>query len=120
MKIGRVSFRDGIHRESFIEMVKSLNLKPPVVIKPNWGFSVIFTEADILDWTLAAIDDEVLVVESFGWARCKEAVEDKKYGPFSREALRRADKWFLRYSGIDKVLKKHNVEYLNITEEVWA
>jgi uncharacterized protein (DUF362 family) len=120
MKFGRVSFRDCIHRESFIEMIKSLNLKPPVVIKPNWGFSVIFTEADILDWTLAAIDDEALVVESFGWARCREAVEEKKYGPFSREALRRADKWFLRYSGIDNVLKKHNVEFLNITEEVWA
>jgi uncharacterized protein (DUF362 family) len=120
MKFGRVSFRDGIHRESFIEMVKGFNLKPPVVIKPNWGFSVIFTEADILDWTLAAIDDEALVVESYGWARCREAVEEKKYGPFSREALRKADKWFLRYSGIDKVLKKHYAEYLNITEEVWA
>lgn len=120
MKFGRVSFRDGIHRESFIEMVKSLNLKPPVVIKPNWGFSVIFTEADILDWTLTAIDEDALVVESYGWARCREAVEEKKYGSFSREDLRKADKWFLRYSGIDNVLKKHNIEYLNITEEVWA
>jgi uncharacterized protein (DUF362 family) len=120
MKFGRVSFRDGIHRESFIEMIKGLNLKPPVVIKPNWGFSVIFTEADILDWTLAAIDDDALVVESYGWARCREAVEEKKYGSFSREDLRKADKWFLRYSGIEKVLKKHNIEYLNITEEVWA
>ena len=119
-KFGRVSFRDGIHRESFIEMVKNLELKPPVVIKPNWGFSVIFTEADILDWTLAAIDGDALVVESYGWARCREAVEDKKYGSFSRDALRKADKWFLRYSGIDKVLKKYEVEYLNITEEVWA
>jgi len=120
MKFGRVSFQDGIHKESFIEMIKNLNLKPPVVIKPNWGFSVVFTEADILDWTLAAIDGEVLVVESYGWARCREAVEEKKYGPFSREALREADRWFLRYSGIDKVLKKHDVEYLNITEEVWG
>ena len=120
MEFGRVSFRDGIQRESFIEMIKALNLKPPVVIKPNWGFSVIFTEADILDWTLAAIDGDALVVESYGWARCREAVEEKKYGPFNREALRKADKWFLRYSGIDKVLKKHDVEYLNITEEVWA
>jgi len=118
-KFGRVSFRDGIHRDSFIDMIKRLDLKPPVVIKPNWGFSVIYTEAEILDWTLAAIDCESLIVESYGWARCREAVEEKKYGPFSREALRRADKWFLRYSGIDKVLKKHDVEYLNITEEIW-
>ena len=101
-------------------MIKGLDLKPPVVIKPNWGFSVIFTEANILDWTLAAIDGDALVVESYGWARCREAVEEKKYGPFGREALRKSDKWFLRYSGIDEVLKKHEVEYLNITEEVWA
>lgn len=119
-KFGRVSFRDGIHRESFIEMIKDLDLRSPVIIKPNWGFSVIYTEADILDWTLAAIDGEALVVESYGWARCREAIEEKKYGPFNRESLRKADKWFLRYSGIDKVLKKHDVEYLNITEEVWA
>jgi uncharacterized protein (DUF362 family) len=119
-KFGRVSFRDGIQRDSFIEMVRGLDLEPPVVIKPNWGFSVIYTEAAILDWTLAAIDGDAMVVESYGWARCREAVEEKKYGPFSREALRKSDKWFLRYSGIDKVLKKHDVEYLNITEEVWA
>ncbi|MFW9769062.1 MAG: DUF362 domain-containing protein [Candidatus Thorarchaeota archaeon] len=120
LKIGRVSFRDIIHRESFIEMIKELKLTPPVVIKPNWGFSVVFTEADILDWTLEAIDGDALVTESYGWARCREAVEEKKYGPFSREALRESDKWFLRYSGIDRVLKKHDVEYLNVTEEVWA
>jgi uncharacterized protein (DUF362 family) len=119
-KFGRVSFREGINKESFIEMIKNLNLRPPVVIKPNWGFSVVFTEADVLDWTLAAIDGEALIVESYGWARCREAVEEKKYGPFSRDALRKADKWFFHYSGIDKVLKKHDVEYLNITEEVWA
>lgn len=120
MKFGRVSYQDSVDRESYIEMIRELNLKPPVVIKPNWGFSVIYTEADILDWTLAAIDGEAIVVESFGWARCREAVEEKKYGPFNPKALRAADKWFLQYSGIDKVLKKYNVEYLNITEEIWA
>ncbi|MFX1579783.1 MAG: DUF362 domain-containing protein [Promethearchaeota archaeon] len=120
MKFGRVSFKDNVLRESYIEMMKQLDLKPPVVIKPNWGFSVIFTEAEILDWTLTAIDGEALVVESYGWARCREAVEEKKYGSFSREDLKNSDKWFLRYAGIDKVLQKHDVEYLNITEEVWA
>jgi len=120
MSFGRVSFSDGISEESFIAMIEELNLKSPVVIKPNWGYSVVYTEADILDWTLKAIDGDALVTESYGWARCRKAVEEKKYGSFSRDALRKADKWFLRYSGIDKILKKHGVEYLNITEEVWA
>jgi uncharacterized protein (DUF362 family) len=120
MRFGRVSFRDDVLRESYIEMIKNLNMRPPVVIKPNWGFSLIFTEADILDWTLEAIDGDAIVIESYGWARCREAVEKRKYGPFSRKALREADKWFLKYSGIDKVLEKYDTEYLNITEEVWA
>jgi uncharacterized protein (DUF362 family) len=34
--------------------------------------------------------------------------------------LRRSDQWFLRTSDIGDVLKKHGVEYLNVTEEVWA
>jgi len=120
LKFGRVTFRDGIHKDSFIEMIKELDIKSPVIIKPNWGFSVVYTEAEILDWTLTAIDCDAVVVESYGWARCREAVENKEYGPFNPEALRESDKWFLRYSGIDKVLKKHEVEYLNVTEEVWA
>lgn len=119
-KFGRVTFRDGIHKDSFIEMVKDLDITSPVIIKPNWGFSVVYTEAEILDWALTAIDCDAIVVESYGWARCREAVEKKEYGPFNPEALRESDRWFLRYSGIDKVLKKHDVEYLNITEEVWA
>ncbi|MHA3963486.1 MAG: DUF362 domain-containing protein [Candidatus Thorarchaeota archaeon SMTZ1-45] len=117
---GRVTFQDRTQRESFIEVIKDLDLTPPVVIKPNWGFSVIFTEATVLDWTLTAIDGDAIVVESYGWARCREAVEQKKYGSFDRDALRNSDKWFLRYSGIDKVLEKHDVEYINITEEIWA
>ncbi len=119
-KFGRVSFHDGVDRESFIQVIKELDLTPPVVIKPNWGFSVIYTEAAILDWTLSAINGDAIIVESYGWARCREAVEEKKYGAWDREALRKSDKWFLRYAGIDKVLEKHDVEYINITEEIWA
>ncbi|MFW9963440.1 MAG: DUF362 domain-containing protein [Candidatus Sifarchaeia archaeon] len=119
-KFGRVSFHNEVHRESFIQVIKELDLTPPVVIKPNWGFSVIYTEAAILDWTLSAINGNAIIVESYGWARCREAVEEKKYGAWDRETLRKSDKWFLRYAGIDKVLEKHDVEYINITEEIWA
>jgi len=91
-----------------------------VIIKPNWGFSVVFTEAKILDWVLSAINGEALVVESYGWARCEEAITKKEYGSMERTVLRKNDQWFLEYSGLDKVLEEHQVEYLNITEEVWA
>jgi uncharacterized protein (DUF362 family) len=34
--------------------------------------------------------------------------------------LRKGDRWFLEHSGNQKVLDKYQVEYLNLTEEVWA
>ncbi|MFX0064018.1 MAG: DUF362 domain-containing protein [Candidatus Hermodarchaeota archaeon] len=120
LKIGNVIVGESVNKESFIEIIKKLNLKPPVIIKPNWGFSVCFTEAMILDWTLSAVDSDALVVESYGWARTEEALNNGSWGSIEPADLRKSDRWFLEYSGIGKVLKKHSVEFLNITEENWA
>jgi hypothetical protein len=59
-------------------------------------------------------------VESYGWARTKEALETGGWGSFEPEDLRESDCWFMEYSGVGEVLKKHGVEFLNITEENWA
>jgi len=118
--IGNAVFETRVDQRSFTRMVKGLDLTPPVLIKPNWGYSVVFTEAEILDWALSAIDGDALVVESYGWARTKEAITKGWEGSFKRSDLRRSDKWFLEFSGIGDVLKDHGVQYLNITEEVWA
>jgi uncharacterized protein (DUF362 family) len=120
VKIGNIVIEEAVDKESFLEVIKHLNLQSPVIIKPNWGFSVCFTEAVILDWVLSAIDSEVIVVESYGWARSEEALKTGGWGSFEREDLRKSDQWFLEYSGIDKILKKHDVKFLNITEENWA
>ena len=120
LKIGNVLVEDSANKESFIEILRELNLKPPVIIKPNLGFSVCFTEATILDWVLTAVDGDALVVESYGWARTKEALESGGWGSFEREDLRESDRWFFEYSGIGNVLEKHGVEFLNITEENWS
>lgn len=118
--IGKVRIEEDANKENFIELIRSLKLKPPIIIKPNWGFSICFTEADILDWTLEACGGDVLVVESYGWARSKEMLTKGEWGSFEKSDLRKGDEWFLEYSGIDKVLEKHGVEYLNLTEETWA
>ncbi|MFX0205407.1 MAG: DUF362 domain-containing protein [Candidatus Hodarchaeota archaeon] len=120
MNLNSVAFFESVNQKNFRNMIKELNLVPPIIIKPNWGFSVVYTEAKILDWILSAIDDEVIIIESYGWARNKEAVTKKEYGPMGVNDLRSSDQWFLDFSGIGKILKKHNVEYINITEEVWA
>jgi hypothetical protein len=54
-QIGKVWIDEDVNKERFIEMIRSLKLKPPTIIKPNLGFSVCFTEAEILDWTLEAL-----------------------------------------------------------------
>jgi len=119
-KIGNVIVGESVDREAFTEIIGKLGLKTPVVIKPNWGFSVCYTEATILDWALSAVDGDALVVESYGWARTKEALETGGWGSFEPEDLRESDRWFFEYSGIGKVLEKHGVEFLNVTEENWA
>ncbi len=120
LKVGNVLVEESANRESFIEVIRELKLKPPVIVKPNWGFSVCFTEAEILDWTLEACNRDALVVESYGWARSKDMLVKGEWGSFERADLRKSDEWFMNYSGIGKVLEKHDVEFLNITEEYWA
>jgi len=120
LKIGNVVVEESANKESFIKLIEELDLKPPVIIKPNWGFSVCYTEATILDWVLTAIDGDALVVESYGWARTKEALETGGWGSFEPKDLRESDRWFMEYSGIGKVLEKHGLEFLNITEENWG
>ncbi len=119
-KIENIVVEDQADKESFIEIINALQLKSPVIIKPNWGFAVCYTEAVILDWVLTALSGDALVVESYGWARSKEALETGGWGSFEPEDLRQSDHWFLEYSGIGKILEKHNVEFLNITEENWG
>ena len=119
MKFGKVMVEQSGGAEVFANMIAEMHLKPPILVKPNWGFSKCFTEAQILDWVLSAVDGEALVVESYGWARTEEALLGKGLGSKQRGALRKSDQWFLGYSGVGEVLKKHGVEYLNLTEEVW-
>ena len=101
-------------------MIESLDLTPPVLIKPNWGTVECYTEAQILDWTLAAIPGEKIVIESHGWARNEATLLQQDPLGLTKANLRKGDRWFLEYSGIDRVLAKHHVEYLNLTEEIWA
>lgn len=119
-KIGNIFIDDSTNKEPFVEIIQELDLKPPVIIKPNWGFSVCFTEAMILDWVLSAVNSNALIVESYGWARTEDALENGGWGSFEPADLRKSDQWFLEYSGIGNILDKHQVEFLNITEESWA
>jgi uncharacterized protein (DUF362 family) len=127
--LGPAKFTKKGSRDIFMDIISGLNLKPPVIIKPNWSSSLIFTESEILDWTLSALDGEVLIVESYAAWRTRLFIEDKGprddnfltlLGNQKKSDFRKNDKWFLKYAGIDRVLERHGVEYLNLSEELWA
>jgi uncharacterized protein (DUF362 family) len=127
--LGPAKFTSEGSRDAYMEMITRLNLEPPVIIKPNWSSSMEFTESEILDWTLSSIDDEVLIVESYAAWRNKIFIEHngprnddllKLLGNQKKKDFRENDKWFLMHSGIGHVLEQHGVEYLNLSEELWA
>ena len=120
MRFGKVILEQSHEPSIYSDVVSKLKLKPPVIIKPNWGTINNFTEAAVLDGVLSAVGGEAIVVESYGWARTEDALNGKGIGSVKRRDLKKNDEWFLKYSGIGDVLKKHGVEYLNVTEEVWA
>ena len=120
MRFGKVILEQSQEPSIYSDVVSKLKLKPPVIIKPNWGTINNFTEAAVLDGVLSAVGGEAIVVESYGWARTEDALNGKGIGSVKRRDLKKNDEWFLKYSGIGDVLKKHRVEYLNVTEEVWA
>jgi len=120
LRFGDMLVEKPADREAFTSVIEDLDLRTPIVIKPNWGTSFCFTEAEILDWVLAAVDGDAVVVESYGWARTEEAVKTGRLGSKKRGYLRKSDRWFLEYSGVGEVLERHGVEFLNVTEENWG
>ena len=120
MRFGQVFVEQDVTPSELGEVISRLNLKPPVIVKPNWGTINNYTEAEIMDGVLSAVSGESIVVESYGWARTKASAEGKGIGSMKKEDLRESDQWFLETSGVGDVLKKHGVEYLNVTEEVLA
>ncbi|MGB9135612.1 MAG: hypothetical protein WCC63_08565 [Candidatus Bathyarchaeia archaeon] len=121
--VGKVADADGMRR-----FLRELNVQGTVfVVKPNWSNAHDFTSAPTLDWFFSALTGKVKVIEGYtAWRN------ELNTGPESKDVItpsnararwrwiKEQDEWFLRFSGIDKVLAKHCVEYINVTEEVWS
>jgi hypothetical protein len=97
------------------------------VVKPNWSNARDFTSAQTLDWLFSSLQGVIKVIEGYtAWRN------ELNTGPKPKEVvtpsnarakwrwIKEQDAWFLDFSGIDKVLTKHSVEYINVTEEVWS
>jgi len=91
LRFGNVILEQSQDPSIYEEVVSKLNIKPPVIIKPNWGTINNFTEAAVLDGVLSAVGGEALVVESYGWARTEDALNGKGIGSMKRGDLKRSD-----------------------------
>jgi len=97
------------------------------VIKPNWSNANMFTSAKTLDLLLSCLDGDKTVIEGYtAWRnRLNTGTEPQDFiTPRNAKTkwrwIKEQDTWFLKYSGVEAVLIKHRVEYVNVTEEVWS
>jgi len=97
------------------------------LIKPNWSNANTYTSARTLDLLFSFLDEDKTIIEGYtAWRNELNTGPEPQDFITPRNAnkkwkwIREQDEWFLQHSGIGKVLKKHGVEYVNITEEVWS
>ena len=97
------------------------------IIKPNWSNANTYTSARTLEFLFGSLDGKKTVIEGYtAWRNQLNTGPEPTDFITPKNARRRwkwikeQDTWFLEYSGIMKVLRKYNVEYVNITEEVWS
>jgi len=135
MKVDSVVIEKVERFTDFKSFVKKLNISGQVfIIKPSWRDAKHYTSAKTLEWLFKSLRGKKIVVESYSPWRNKNFIEEtdrERRGKRktvikatnAREKwkwIKRQDEWFLRYSRLDKVLKKFDVEYVNVTEEVWS
>jgi len=114
--------------KDFRHFLKQLDVQGIVfVIKPNWNNANTFTSAETLDWLFSTLKGRIKLIEGYtAWRN------ELNIGPEPQEVItpsnakakwrwiKEQDKWFLKFSSIDKILAKYDVEYINVTEEVWS
>lgn len=103
-----------------------------IIIKPNWVSPKkgSYTEAKVLEFFFKYFEDKKLIVieGNSAWRNepnlkgIKKILNDSNLEStkHKRDWLKEQDEWFLEYTKIKPLLEKYNVEYINITEEVWA
>jgi len=97
------------------------------VIKPNWSNANTFTSAKMLELLFKCLDCDKTVVEGYtAWRNELNTGPEPQDVITPRNArrkwkwIRQQDEWFLRHNGIEAVLSKYGVQYINVTEEVWS
>jgi len=92
------------------------------IVKPNWFFQGIgfYTDTRTLRLLLECLD-KVTVIESYTFQRNDGTrTITPENGKQNWDWIREQDRKFLQTTGFDILFKEYNVEYVNLTEEVWS
>jgi hypothetical protein len=116
---GHVNSVDTMRR--FIE---DCGLRPSdsYIVKPNWFFQGIgfYTDTRTLQLLLECLD-KVTVIESYTFQRNDGTrTITPENGKRNWDWIREQDKKFLHSTGFDILFDEYDVEYVNLTEEVWS
>jgi len=110
--------------ETMRRFIEECGLSPSdnYVVKPNWFFQGIgfYTDTRTLQLLLECLDN-VTVIESYTFQRNDgtRAITPEN-GKQNWDWIREQDRRFLHTTGFDILFKEYNVEYVNLTEEVWS
>ena len=92
------------------------------IVKPNWFFQGkgFYTDPRTLELLLECLD-KVTIIESYTYQRNDGTrTITPENGRQNWDWIREQDKEFLRATGFDVLFREYNVEYVNLTEEVWS
>ncbi len=112
-------------RQEFQEFIHGLQLRPPFIVKPNWicedhGH---FTDPVVLEWLLDVLcaEGEVVVTEAYSARNMLVcgALNTARFNAQQLEMVRESEQGFLTRTGIGDALQRLDVEYVNVTEEVF-
>lgn len=135
LQIGTTTISKIQNQKDIDDFVKSLDIKSnTVLIKPNWvdPLNAGYSESKVLNMFLRSLNRKVIFIESYTfWRNKKMARQGNKEDYFSSseaeidtgrkhwDFFKKQDKWFFKYTKLDKLFKKYNTEYISITNEVW-
>ena len=128
MEINGVVIGKITKRKDFEHFISGLQIEAEnYVIKPNWSNANNYTSAETLELLFQFLNGKKTVIESYtAWRNELNTGPEPVDVITPRNAKRKwkwikeQDEWFLDYSGIGKVLRSYDVNYINITEEVWS
>ena len=94
-----------------------------VLVKVTWhGYATgTYTDPAALDLLLGALPCPAVILEGHTSSRCVEnaAFDWETEARRNRAWIRQQDAEYLRRTGLDDVLTRHDAQYLNVTEAYW-